>query len=43
MAELDQGGVFFSQDAQGERTYYSDEQVEAVRSKLAAQLSSNCQ
>ncbi len=43
LAELEQGGVFFSQDAQGERTYYSDQQVEAARSKLAAQLSSNCQ
>mgnify|MGYP003437332492 FL=1 len=43
LAELEQGGVFFSQDAQGERTYYSDQQVEAARSKLAAKLSSNCQ
>lgn len=43
LAELEQGGVFFSQDAQGERTYYSDQQVEAARSNLAAKLSSNCQ
>ena len=43
LAELEQGGVFFSQDAQGERTYYSDQQVEAARSKLAAKLSSHCQ
>ncbi len=42
MAELEQGGVFFKQDAQGERTYYSDAQVEAMRSKIAAQLSNNC-
>lgn len=43
LAELEQGGVFFSQDEQGERTYYSDQQIEAARSKLAAQLSSQCQ
>ena len=43
MADLNQGGVFFSQDAKGERTYYSDKQIEEARSKIASQLSTNCQ
>lgn len=43
MADLDRGGLFFSQGADGERTYYSDQQIEAARSKIASQLSSNCQ
>lgn len=43
MADLQHGGAYFSQDAKGERTYYSDQQIEAARSKIASQLSSNCQ
>lgn len=43
MADLQHGGTYFSQDARGERTYYSDQQLAAARSKIASQLSSNCQ
>lgn len=42
LADLGRGGLFFSDDANGERTYYSDQQIAATRSKLNEQLAANC-
>ncbi|MBF7730523.1 DUF4124 domain-containing protein [Pseudomonas sp. N040] len=42
MAELNHGGLYYSQDASGERIYYSDQQMDAARSRIASQLSANC-
>lgn len=41
-AELGRGGQFFSEDADGERTYYSDQQIAAALGKLKDQLAANC-
>lgn len=41
-AELDQGGTFYKVDAQGERQYYSEKQIDGARSQLKAQLAQHC-
>lgn len=41
-ATLAHGGRYFSQDAKGERVYYSDAQIDAARRTLDAQLAGGC-
>ena len=43
LSNLQQSGSFFSENADGERTYYSDQQVEDARSLLSGQIASKCQ
>lgn len=40
--DLQHSGRIFSQDAQGQRRYYSDAEVGAARARLAQQLATNC-
>lgn len=42
LAALSQGGRYFSQDATGERHYYSDAQIEAARKALSDQMNGSC-
>jgi hypothetical protein len=41
-AELDHGGTFYKVDAQGERQYYNDAQLDSARSRLKARLAQRC-
>jgi len=41
--DLGHGGMYFSDDANGERTFYSDQQVAAARSKIDSEIAANCQ
>lgn len=41
-AELEQGGTFYTVDAQGARQYYSDKQIDSARSRLKAKLAQSC-
>jgi hypothetical protein len=41
-AQLDQGGTFYRVDAQGERDYYSETQIDSARSRLKARLAQRC-
>ncbi|MBX9756138.1 MAG: DUF4124 domain-containing protein [Pseudomonadaceae bacterium] len=41
-AELDQGGTFYKVDAQGERQYYDEKQIDSARSLLKARLAQRC-
>ncbi|SDT95459.1 protein of unknown function [Pseudomonas pohangensis] len=43
LENLGHGGLYFSDDANGERTFYSDQQVEVARSKVASQFAAKCQ
>lgn len=40
--ELSQSGPFYRLDERGERQYYTDEQIEAIRRKLADSLAREC-
>ena len=40
---LGHGGMYFSDDANGERTFYSDQQIAAARSKIDSEIAANCQ
>lgn len=39
---LSHGGRYFTQDASGERNYYSDAQIDAARRTLEARLAEGC-
>lgn len=41
-AELAQGGTFYKVDAQGERKYYDEAQLDSARSRLKARLAQRC-
>jgi hypothetical protein len=41
-AELDRGGTFYKVDAQGERQYYNEAQLDSARSRLKARLAQRC-
>lgn len=41
-AELDQGGTFYKVDAQGERQYYDEKQIDSARNRLKARLAQRC-
>lgn len=43
LANLEHGGRYFSEGANGERTYYSDQQIAAARSQVANEFAANCQ
>ena len=43
LARLQQGGSFYSETATGERSYFSDQQIEGARSKLSVEIAANCQ
>ncbi|WP_308811743.1 DUF4124 domain-containing protein [Stutzerimonas azotifigens] len=42
LAQLADGGRFFSTDERGERQYYSETQVESARQYLAGRISRDC-
>ena len=42
LESLSNGGRYFSQDGSGERTYYSDAQLDAARQALSARLAEGC-
>ncbi len=42
LARLQRGGRYFRNDAQGERVYYSDNELQAARSQLATRLQQRC-
>jgi membrane-associated HD superfamily phosphohydrolase len=42
LANLQAGGRYFSENATGERTYYSDQQIAAARSKISSDIATNC-
>jgi hypothetical protein len=42
LGNLAEGARFYSEQADGERSYYSDQQVDAVRADLKRQLSEQC-
>lgn len=42
LASLSRGGRYFRADANGERVYYSDEEIGAARRQLASRISQNC-
>jgi hypothetical protein len=41
--DLGRGGHYYSDDANGQRTFYSDQQIAAARSQVASELAANCQ
>ena len=41
-AELAHGGTFYKVDAQGERQYYDEAQLDSARSRLKASLAQRC-
>lgn len=41
-AELEHGGTFYKVDAQGERQYYNEAQLDSARSRLKARLAQRC-
>lgn len=43
LANLQHGGRYFTEGANGERTYYSDQQIAAAQNKITSELGSNCQ
>lgn len=42
LSQLSHGGRYFSTDAEGDRVYYSDEEIGAARRQLASRISQNC-
>jgi response regulator of citrate/malate metabolism len=42
LAQIDHGGIFYTTDAQGQRVYYSDKQVDSARSRLKELLAQQC-
>ncbi len=42
LSQLEHGGAFYRTDAEGERHYYSDAQVEQAKQQLRSRLSSHC-
>jgi hypothetical protein len=42
LADIPQGYRFYRVDAQGERLYYSDEQVDSTRQQLSERIASSC-
>lgn len=42
LSRLSRGGRYFRADAKGERVYYSDEEIDAARQRLASRISQNC-
>ncbi len=42
LARIQEGGRYFRRDEKGERTYYSDEQVEAARGRLSSRIAERC-
>lgn len=42
LSTLSQGGRYFTQGSDGERTYYSDAQIDAARRSLEARLAEGC-
>jgi len=43
LAQLQQAGRFYREDADGTRVYYSDAELEQARSQLSNRLSAECQ
>lgn len=41
--QLQRAGSFYRLDAQGQRVYYSDAEIDATRRQLSAQVANNCQ
>lgn len=41
-AELGEGGTFYRDDGKGGREYFSDQEVDAARRQLSAQLAARC-
>lgn len=41
-AQLGQGGTFYRDDGKGGRSYYSDEEIDAARRRLSAQVAERC-
>lgn len=41
-AQLGQGGTFYKDDGKGGRSYYSDEEIDAARRRLSAQVAERC-
>ncbi|MEO4045863.1 DUF4124 domain-containing protein [Pseudomonas sp. CAU 1711] len=42
LAQIQRGGLYYSTDKNGERSYYSDEQMEAARSRLSSRIAARC-
>lgn len=42
LANLQQGGSFYTESADGQRNYFSDQQIDAARSKLSSEIANNC-
>jgi hypothetical protein len=42
LAQLPEGRRYFQEEANGERTYYSDEELDAVRRQLRERLAARC-
>ncbi len=41
-AQLDHGGTFYKVDAQGQRQYFQQEQIDSARNRLKARLAQRC-
>ena len=41
-AQLERGGTFYKVDAQGQRQYYEEKQLDSARSRLKARLAQRC-
>ncbi len=41
-AQIQQSGRFYSSDANGNRVYYSDKEMDAARSRLSTQIAQRC-
>ena len=42
LAQIQHGGRYYRSDEKGERTYYSDAQMEATRSRLSSRIAERC-
>jgi len=42
LAQIQRGGLYFRTNEKGERIYYSDEQMEAARSRLSSRIAERC-
>lgn len=42
LAQIERGGRYFTETAQGERVYYSDDEIATARRRLQAQITERC-
>ncbi|MDD0841383.1 DUF4124 domain-containing protein [Pseudomonas sp. Gutcm_11s] len=42
LAQIQHGGLYYRTDEKGERSYYSDEQMDAARSRLSSRIAERC-